>query len=68
MVDPTEHEVAATRAASPPAGEYIDSLGKTDLAAFTEEEWLTLIGVIVTGYVDALRDLVNDDGEVAPPW
>jgi hypothetical protein len=69
MVDPTEHEAAAMRAASPVAGEYVDSLGRTDLASFSEDEWLMLIEVIVTAYTDALRDLANDDGEVeAPPW
>ena len=46
-----------------------ESLGKTDLAAFSEDEWLTLIEVIVTAYTDALRDLADHDGEVeAPPW
>ena len=69
MVDPTEHEVAAMRAASPVAGEYIESLGKTDLAAFAEAEWLTLIEVIVTAYTDALRDRADQQGKVeAPPW
>jgi hypothetical protein len=69
MVDPTEHEVAAMRAASPVAGEYVESLGKTDLAAFSADEWLMLIEVIVIAYTDTLRDLTNDDGEVeAPPW
>ena len=69
MVDPTEHEVAAMRAASPVAGEYVESLGKTDLAAFSEHEWLTLIEVIVSAYTDALRDLADHHEEVeAPPW
>jgi len=68
MIDPTEHEIAAMRAASPVAGEYVDSLGKSDLAAFSENEWLTLIEVIVTAYTDALRDLASNDGELeAPP-
>jgi Family of unknown function (DUF6511) len=69
MLDATEHEVAAMRAASPMAGEYVDSLGKTDLAMFGEDEWLTLIEVIVTAYTNALRDLMDHDREVeAPPW
>jgi hypothetical protein len=68
MVDPTEHEVAAMRAASPLAGEFIDSLGKTDLAQFTEHEWLTLIEVIVTAYVETLQQLAAESDEEAPPW
>jgi hypothetical protein len=68
MIDPTAHEIVAMRAASPVAGEYIDSLGRTDLAAFSEEEWLRLIEVIVTAYTDALRELVGNDDGNAPPW
>jgi hypothetical protein len=68
MIDPAEHEVAAMRAASPVAGKYVDSLGKTDLAALSEDEWLTLIEVIVTAYTDALRDLADHQEEVEAPW
>ena len=76
MVDPTEHEVAAMRAASPLAGEHVDSLGKTDLAEFSEQEWMTLIEVIVTAYVEALQQLAAepatgpapDPDPGVPPW
>jgi hypothetical protein len=44
-------------------GEYLDSLGKTDLAQLSVEEWHTLIEVIVTGYCDHLRDLAGQDRE-----
>jgi hypothetical protein len=54
MVDPDEHEQAAIVAASPMAGEYLESIGKTDLAVLTEAEWLTLLEVVVTAYQDAL--------------
>jgi hypothetical protein len=54
VVDPDEHETAAIAAASPVAGEYLDSIGKTDLATLTEAEWLTLLEVIVTAYQDEL--------------
>ncbi|MBF0400247.1 MAG: hypothetical protein HQL90_05720 [Magnetococcales bacterium] len=53
MVDPTERELAAMRAAGPRAGEYIESLGKTDMALFTVEEFTTLIQVIVSTYLEA---------------
>jgi hypothetical protein len=55
MVDPTEYEIAAIEAASGPAGEYLESIGKTDLAAMDESEWMTLLEVIVTAYTDTLR-------------
>ena len=54
MIDPDEHEIAAITAASPMAGEYLDSIGKTDLAVLTEAEWLTLLEVIITAYQDEL--------------
>ncbi|MBF0093943.1 MAG: hypothetical protein HQL34_05290 [Alphaproteobacteria bacterium] len=63
MIDPTPNEIAAMEAASPLAGEYIESLGKTDMAAFTYDEWMTLIEVIITGYLDALIDLAGRDGK-----
>ena len=55
MIDPKEHEVVALRQASARAGEYVESLGRTDLARFTEQEWTTLIEVIVTAFQDHLR-------------
>jgi hypothetical protein len=66
VVDPDEHEAAAIADASPLAGEYLESLGKTDLAALTEAEWLTLLEVIITAYQDALARRL-DAGQHAPP-
>ena len=43
------------------AGEYLDSLRRTDLAQLSVEEWHTLIEVIVTGYCDHLRALAGED-------
>jgi hypothetical protein len=54
MVDPDEHETGAIVAASPMAGEYLESIGKTDLATLSEAEWLTLLEVVVTAYQDEL--------------
>lgn len=36
-------EKRAVRAASAEVGEYLEHIGKTDLAAMTEEEWLGFI-------------------------
>jgi len=54
VIDPDEHEIAAIAAASPMAGEYLESIGKTDLAVLTEAEWLTLLEVVITAYQDEL--------------
>ena len=56
MIDPNEHEVAALRQASAVGGEYIESLGRTDLAQWSEQEWTTLIDVVVTAFQDDLRE------------
>ena len=54
MVDPNEHELAAMVRASSLAGEFIDRLGRTDMATWSEVEWQSFIGVICGGYVDSL--------------
>lgn len=63
MIDPTPNETAAMEAGGLAAGEYLESLGKSDLARLTVEEWQTLIEVVVTGYCDTLRDLAGRDRE-----
>lgn len=67
VVDPDEHETAAIAAASPMAGEYLESIGKTDLAVLTESEWLTLLEVIVTAYQDELARQLDAGRHSAPP-
>lgn len=66
MVDPDEHETAAIAAASPMAGEYLESIGKTDLAVLTESEWLTLLQVIITAYQDELARRLDAGQHAAP--
>ena len=65
MIDPKKHEVQALAAASRGAGEYVESLGKTDLAAFTQEQWATLIEVVVTAFQDHLRTVYANE---PPPF
>ena len=55
------------QAASPMAGEYLESIGKTDLAVLTDTEWLTLLEVIVTAYQDALAQRLDSGSHPAPP-
>ena len=40
----TVEERQAIEAASPAIGEYLESIGKTDLAQMSEEEWLGFLG------------------------
>lgn len=61
MIDPTPNETAAMIAGGCAGGEYLESIGKTDLVALTEAEWDTFVEAIVTGYCDHLRDLAARD-------
>ena len=57
MVDPTEREQAAMRAAVRPVAEVMEEIGwTTRLADLTEHQVLTLIEVAVTGYQHALLE------------
>ena len=56
MVDPNPIELAAMSQAGVRAGDYIDALGRTDMAAWSEAEWTAFIELICGGYVDALID------------
>jgi hypothetical protein len=56
MVDPNEFELAAMRRAGDAAGEFIDALGRTDMAAWSSAEWVSFVETICGAYVDALID------------
>jgi len=55
VVDPSEAEITAMQAASDTGGQYLDSLGKTDLATLTPDEWMTFIESVCTGFVEAMQ-------------
>ncbi len=54
MVDPNEHELVAMRRAGDAAGEFIDALGRTDMAKWSPAEWTSFVETICGGYVDSL--------------
>jgi hypothetical protein len=54
MVDANEQEVTAMRAAGDIAGEYIEAVGRTDMATWSEQDWRGFIEAICGAYVDAL--------------
>ena len=59
MKDPDEYERSAIEHAGTMAGEYLDSLGKTDLATMTREDWQALIAVVCGGYVEKLAEIAD---------
>ncbi len=64
MIDPNKHEINALLAASISGGAFVETIGKTDLTGWTEQEWAALIDVVVTSFQDFLRRAYADD----PPF
>jgi hypothetical protein len=54
MVDPNDQEVAAMRAAGDIAGQYIEAVGRADMATWSEADWRGFIEAICGAYVDSL--------------
>lgn len=61
MIDPTPNETAAMEHGGRMGGEYLDSIGRTDLASLPVEQWQAFVEAVVTGYCDALRDMAGRD-------
>lgn len=53
------YERKARRIASDEAGEYLDQLGKTDLAKLSETEWVTFNEKIIFGFERAMREVIS---------
>jgi hypothetical protein len=64
MIDPNKHENNALAQACLSGGAYVETIGKTDLGSWTEQEWAALIDVVVTSFQDFLREAYADD----PPF
>lgn len=43
------------------AGQFLDGLGKTDLATMTREEWDIFCRTMIDGYRTALRETMKDE-------
>src|SRR5688500_11643330 len=59
LVDPTESETEAMAYAGAMGGEYLESLGKTDLAKLSLEEWETFVGTICGGYSEKMLEIAE---------
>lgn len=58
----TGEEVEAIQEAAGDAGEYLDTLGKTDLATMDENEWMEFIECICVCYAETIKGrLASDD-------
>ena len=61
MLDPNIHERNALNDAGQAGGAFVETLAKTDLAAWTAGEWSQLVDVIVTAFQDSLRTAYADE-------
>ena len=57
MNDLTEHEEIALDYSGECAGEYLDSIGKTDFSQMTQEEWRTLITIVALKFVQKRNEI-----------
>jgi hypothetical protein len=55
MDDPTPHEIDAMVDAGLKAGEYLESISKTDVAKLEYDEWMSFIEAVCTGFCDSMR-------------
>ena len=51
------HERKALEYAAEQAGEYLESIGLTDLADMSEEQWHTFIEVVSMNFIQKRREL-----------
>jgi len=61
-------EKSALGKASDFAGEYLDELGKTDMAQMTREEWATFLEKVLLGFSSGLRSELKSESRIAPPY
>lgn len=52
MTDPTAVELDILQIAGQAGGEYLDSLGRSDLATLSGDEWMTFIQAVIGKYED----------------
>lgn len=56
-----EIEIAAMRAAGNVAGEFLDRLGKTDLASLSRDEWEEFLGLVIIGFGEDIKRQLGSD-------
>ena len=61
MIDATSNEMQAMIVGGQQGGDYLEGIGKSDLATLTETEWDRFLDAVITGYCDHLRELAGQD-------
>lgn len=57
----TGHELFARRKAGDAGGQYLDGIGKTDLATLSDEEFLAFITAVIEGFGTSMRQRILGD-------
>ena len=65
MIDPSDAELEAMAHAGAMGGEYLDQLGRTDLAVLTLEEWHTFVAAVCGGYTEKLLEVAERHNRIA---
>jgi hypothetical protein len=66
MQEPNKFEIQGMYAASEKGGAFLDTIGKTDLAQLSEDQWMQFIETIVRSYEEMCMSLYSPNGE--PPF
>lgn len=67
MQEPNKFEVEGMYAASKKGGEFLESLGQTDLAQLDQDQWMSFIETIVRTYENTCMALYSPNGEAPFP-
>lgn len=59
MIDATKHETASLQEGGNAGGEYLESIGITDVVKLDRNQWLVFVECIVTGFQHSLIALKN---------
>jgi len=56
LIDPTQQEMNAIIHGGRNGGEYLESIGKTDLAALSADEWTQFLLCVIGGYTEHFKN------------
>lgn len=65
--DFNQHEACSLSDAGDKAGEYLEGIGKSDLASLTREEWVTFLKTVLFGFEDAMRSRLKSAAQGSKP-
>ena len=66
MRDPNQAEIEGMLKGSEAGGAFLESIGKTDLATLTYDEWMSFIEKVIRTYEKTCLDLYTNGGEDPP--